>query len=318
MENKIFKKSIKNISHIKSLINKENLEKLEKLHLKYNNIIVKVRIKNSIPNFYNLRDVLKYKNFKIIENYFKKILKNVKNNGIIYFHFERYPNTIPIEEMINLPLFTFSINLELVKNNSISNIILLPSNYVLDRNNDNLKKDNLDFNLKINKAIWRFSTANPDRHKKRIQLINNYNSNFIDIKCTKISKVNENIKSDLKSENFRLNIDEMRKYKILLECDGWDAIFWKLSSNSIVIKFNSDFNTITFIDQYLKENKHYINGDKLINNLEENIKNILLKTEKYKRIIKRSNNIMKIFNKKFLCKYSINLIDYYLDIVQSL
>lgn len=323
MENKILKKSIKNISHIKSLINKENLEKLEKLHLKYNNIIVKVRIKNSIPYFYNLRDVLKYKNFKIIENYFNNILKNVKNNGIIYFHFERYPNTIPIEEMINLPLFTFSINLKLVKNNSISNIILLPSNYALDRNNDNLKKDNLDFNLKINKAIWRFSTANPDRHRKRIDLIKNHSSNLIDIKSVSKCKFTEKINENLKSENFRLNIDEMRKYKILLECDGWDSIFWKLNSNSIVVKFNSDFNTITFIDQYLKENKHYINGDKLINNLEENLKNILFESEKnkidkYKKMIKKSNSLSKSFNEKFLIKYSTNLIDYYFNIVQSL
>ena len=316
MENKILKKSVENISQIKPLINKENLEKLEKLYSKYKNLIAKVKIKNSKLHFYDRNDYY-------FKKFMKKIVHKIKNEGVFYFHLERYPNTIPIEEMINLPLFTFSINLELVKNNSISNIILLPSNFVLDRNNDNVEKDNLDFDLKINKAIWRFSTANPDRHRKRIDLINNHNSNLVDIKSVSKCKYTKNINENLKSENFRLTINEMRKYKCLLECDGWDSIFWKLRSNSIVIKFNSDFNTITFIDQYLKENKHYINGDKLINNFEKNLQNILLeskknKQDKYKKMIKKSNSLSKIFNEKFLIKYATNLIDYYFNIVQSL
>ena len=186
MENKILKKSVENISQIKPLINKENLEKLEKLYSKYKNLIAKVKIKNSKLHFYDRNDYY-------FKKFMKKILHKIKNEGVFYFHLERYPNTIPIEEMINLPLFTFSINLELVKNNSISNIILLPSNFVLDRNNDNVKKDNLDFDLKINKAIWRFSTANPDRHRKRIDLINNHNSNLVDIKSVSKCKYTKNI-----------------------------------------------------------------------------------------------------------------------------
>ena len=309
MNNEIIKKSINEVYKIKSNINKENTEKLEKLYLKYPSIILKITIQKSQIFFKKFKK--KKKKIILIKNFFEKINKNIKKDGVFYFHYERFPTSIPIEEMINLPLFCFSINLNCLKNNEENNLILLPNYFIMNKINDNLEPDNIQFEKKKSKAIWRFKDCNPIRHKKRIKLINTLNNDFFDIKMVG----NDDAVNPLYiGEKYRLSINEMRNYKFLLDSDGWDAIFWKLNSKSIVVRFNNHLKTITFIDKYLKEDVHYINGDNK-KNLEKFLKNIINNKEDCNNMIKKSNELIKIFTEDFMIEYSVNLIEKYFELV---
>lgn len=313
------KKEIINSSleNLKKIMKKSNLnhKEIDDIYKKYPDIIFKIEIKDKNIIFHN-----KWPNIdRHIRKYFRLLLHKVNKNGIIYFHQDRYPNLDIYEKIKKLPLFGKSINFNNIKNDN-DNLILLPNDHIFYKIN-NISDDDFNFEEKKELAIWRFGDCHPKRHLKRIKLANKLNNNFFDIKITGNEKLKKqmkkicNLNDKYFSEKFKMSIDDMRKYKFLLECDGHESIFWKLRSKSVVVNFENHLKTKTFIDYYIKKNIHYIDGDKVeMNKLEEYLKNI--NNEKYKNIINNANTLIKIFDYDFLCLYTKILVENYFDLIK--
>ena len=228
--------------------------------------------------FYNYLKKLDISNINLlcIFIYSDTILKN--NNSLI--DLDLVNNIINI----NLPICVSSMNINLYK--IAKNVFLIPNFYTYS-NNIPINKvidDDIQFDLKTNKAMGAFSNTSQNR---------------VQLKKWSIGK--QKIEIKLKSLFYSIpgltnkddtTIKEQLNYKYLISMDGcvtsWNGLIWKMYSNSLVIKEKT--NCIEYW-YFLLNNNNIIefelnNMDKIINIVDNNYKN--------DNMLKEQQNIAKI------------------------
>jgi hypothetical protein len=241
-------------------------------------------------------------------NYLKKInISNITLLGIFVYgdtifkddnsiiDVEYFYNTI---HKIEIPIFVSSIDKKLYEIGN--NIFLIPNFFTYNNDipiNEVIDND-VQFDLKTNKAICAVSNTSFNRIKIKEWSIGKEN---IEVKL----KDGTFIKPELTS-NINVNIKEQLNYKYLISMDGcttaWNGLIWKLYSNSLVIKEKSNFIEYWY---FLLNNNNIIefemnNMDKILNIVNNNYKN--------DNMLKEQQDIAKIItSEEIINNYLINL-----------
>lgn len=206
------------------------------------------------------------------------------------------------------------------------------SNYI------KLLKINMDFEIKIPKAIWRGSTTGPDnyysneklRKFSRLEIINLSNQfpNHINAKFTGavqyVLKRNEKFKkygisSDLSLlEKNKLKIEDQTKYKYIIVADGNVAtysFFWVLLSGSVPLKQESD-HILYFeseedcVHEIVQPMIHYVPFKKDFSDLIEKIEWLQQNESKAAEIANNARNYaINYFNNHYFKKQMISSIE---------
>jgi hypothetical protein len=186
-------------------------------------------------NIYNHRFIPFYK-------YLQKLNKGTINLVCIFIYsdtiFKEDNNKIDQEYLnkilqIDLPIFVSSMDKDLYS--IAKNIILIPNFYTYSNDIpiDEIIKNDIPFDLKINKGIGAFSSTCWNR-----------------LSLKKWSTGKDNIIINLTAafgpvipelmDHSTISIQEQLKYKYLISMDGcvtsWNGLLWKMYSNSLVIK----------------------------------------------------------------------------------
>lgn len=138
------------------------------------------------------------------------------------------------------------------------------------------------------------------------------------ISITKRNKINNGEinfqrRDYLKRNNIKLvdfvSHEDQQKYKYRIYIEGNSAAYRlgeMLSSDSLVIFVKSKFKL--WLEQFIEPNKHYIEVEHDLSNLEEKIKWCRMNDSKCKEIIKNANDLMKkIMNREFIYDYMQSL-----------
>lgn len=251
---------------------KFDLDNYNKIYEKHKSKLIKIFFNNGYISYSKKK---KTREFQYLINNIKSLNKNIT----IFLINGRYPeNKLFHENTKNMILFSFTYS----DKYSHENLILIPARfpYTLPKTT----KDILNFENKINKCIYRFKNTKIKKNKNERLKLCQIKNNFFNVKCIKNNK------------EHKMTIDKMREYKYQLDCDGWNAIIWKLNSNSILLRVDNKIKTRTFIDNYIKENEHYIKLPlklSFLNNF--NPKDLKLDENK---MIKKANIVGNFFSNK--------------------
>jgi len=209
--------------------------------------------------------------------------------------FTFFVTTGDVQDVIIVPSFTKNIINER-KNNK--GVILRCLNYSRHWNDFYNKTQDLPFEKKMNKIVWRGSTTGGENRKgNRFTLIKKwFNKHLnIDIGFTQIfpDKKN-NYDFSIKPE---MTITEMLNYKYIISVEGNDkdsGINWKLNSNSLILMPKPTVSS-WLMETTLIPNYHYVLLDDDFTDLQEKLIWCENNQQKCKEIIKNANNYMKQF-----------------------
>jgi hypothetical protein len=237
-------------------------------------------------------DNLKINKKNKVKTYFDNLFKNMilPQKGHINFYsgehvtYDKNCNLYNKQDLCSNCVFSWS---------EIGNVnILLPAYNILSDDNEII--DNIPYEMKIDKCIYRFSVLCPSR----IMCVEKGKENEkLDIKWSYKDYIPENANSKLykrcnRRQKNRLSIEEMLKYKIQLDCYGWHAFYWKCKTNCVVLRWCSPFER-TFLDKYLTPNIHYFCVDET--NIDQTVEYVLENPEICKLMIE---DRLKIMNEK--------------------
>jgi hypothetical protein len=197
---------------------------------------------------------------------------------------------------LSLPILTYCRHL------NDKNCLLIPDREFLVNNFNNYSEQVLKFDInwenKVDKFIWRGSKNISNGNLK-------YNHNNI-IKHHRLMSndiSNSSVYGDVYSSSFeKMSIEDMLKYKYLMDIDGmvnaFSGLYWKMLSNSLVIKVKSHWEQWYYNE--LKEYEHYVPLENFYQI--PYVYNILINNEEKSKII--SENATK-FAKKLTYEYAI-------------
>ncbi len=193
----------------------------------------------------------------------------------------------------------------LVKNrwlnkNKINNSILLLHLYSFHRDWNHFYSihDNIPFDNKINKIVWRGSTTgNPNRSANRFTLVTKYFNKYkdIDIAFSNIVQNRDVYKKYLKNS---YTIPELLQYKYIISVHGNDkdsGLNWKLASNSLVL-MHKPYAVSWLMEDKLIPNYHYILLKDDFSDLIEKFNWCNKHPREVQQIIKNANEYMDIFS----------------------
>jgi len=169
-------------------------------------------------------------------------------------------------------------------------------------------KDDIEFNNKINIAIWRGATTGEaatdgdgyvlkGRLSNRFLLVEkHFKSNFADVGFSNLDRhyLSLRYKSMVKG---RLDIQQLRRYKYIISIEGHDkdsGLNWKLLSNSVVLMAKPIINS-WLMEEKLLPNVHYVEILDDLSDLEEKIVWCEKNPHECKNIINNAHMYMKQF-----------------------
>ena len=268
----IYPKALQNNFIIENLFN--NKESNNKINLENNKI--KTSIENNINKFLS-------KNESFTKN--KNLFKNIQNFNLddFYFHYSKFNNEE--EPIINIPIKSKYRNKvkneEIICNNTIN---LIKSKNIINRNN-NINKIKKNKN-KISNLIIKYTFLNNEfqKIKRKVDFINPKNGEQIKLDTTNVDNNNKiNFKKeDFKTYGYEMTPEEL--YKI-----------YQKNNQKRMIKIRKE----------KKENKNYkenednkkIKPKYFILNRNNNMKNKIEKSQKYRKINTNNKNANKMNNK---------------------
>ncbi len=155
----------------------------------------------------------------------------------------------------------------------------------------NFVNDNLAFEKKLDKLVWRGDVHNPQ--KKRIAFLEKYHSHFI---CN-IGHININSSLNPAWKVDKMSIPEQLNYKFILSIEGNDVasnLKWIMSSNSIAVMPKPKYET-WFMEGLLVADFHYIEIKDDFSDLEEKLNYYIENPDKAESILKNAHKFVNQF-----------------------
>ena len=183
-------------------------------------------------------------------------------------------------------------------NNNNSILLLHLSSFNRDWKDFYNMCDNIPFDNKIKKIVWRGSTTgHPNRAANRYTLVTKYFNKYknIDVGFSNIVQGQYNYKKYLKN---RYTISEFLQYKYIISVHGNDkdsGLNWKLASNSLVL-MAKPYAFSWLMEDMLIPNYHYILLKDDFSDLREKVDWCNEHPTEVKQIIKNANEYMKMFS----------------------
>lgn len=245
-------------------------------------ILERVKYYNKIDKKFELNDAKTIKEFIKNEKkktYFFDLLEylryfNLKNKiSYIFGDVIEVPNQPSIVK--SRPIYQDNKNSILMKLNKVRHFIFVD--------------DNLKFEEKIDKAVWRGKCY----RTHRIDFVKNYyNKDFCNI-----GQVNTKGDIDVPWQKNKLTLKEQLKYKFLIAIEGNDVasnLKWAMSSNSLVMMSKPKYET-WFMEGTLKEGYHYVLLKDDYSDIEDKVNYYTKNIDKAKNIVKNANKYVEQF-----------------------
>lgn len=202
----------------------------------------------------------------------------------------------------------YIINTPLICKNRIegkkSSVIIRCMSYNRHWNNYYKRQEDIDFNDKINKVIWRgSSTGSPNAKANRFKFVETWcdKDDDIDIGLTNLCQKEWHDKDYSKYLKDKMSIRDMLKYKYVVSIQGNDkdsGLQWKLNSNSLVMMAKPTV-TSWLMEDTLIPDYHYVLLKDDFSDLREKYDWCEANEERCKEIVKNAGDFMRQFEDEY-------------------
>lgn len=105
-------------------------------------------------------------------------------------------------------------------------------------------------------------------------------------------------------------VSEQRRSKLLLDIDGWEAVHWKLRSNSVLLRY-MDPPVHLYLDSFLKADEHYVAVNDT--NLPQTIEQLLRDPGRCQAIVAAATKTMRLVDEHFMRLYFLVTVQRFLE-----